>query len=63
MTNEDITNYQKNSNAFRQTNIGKLFYQYVTKQHRAERYDAQMEFTSSVSCVERKAATACCADG
>ena len=49
MTNEDITNYQKNLKAFRQTNIGKLFYQYVAKQQRAERYDAQMEFTDSGS--------------
>jgi len=45
MTNEDIMNYQKNNAAFRQTKIGKLFTTYVSKQQRAERLDAQMEYT------------------
>jgi len=45
MTNEDIMNYQKNNAAFRQTKIGKLFATYVSKQQRAERLDAQMEYT------------------
>ena len=45
MTNEDIMNYQKNNTAFRQTKIGKLFATYVSKQQRAERLDAQMEYT------------------
>jgi hypothetical protein len=45
MNREDIITYQKTREMFRKTTIGSLFYSYVSKQQRAERYDAQMEYT------------------
>jgi hypothetical protein len=45
MNQEDIITYQKTREMFQKTTTGSLFYSYVSKQQRAERYDAQMEYT------------------
>lgn len=49
MTNQDIVNYQAARKAFSETNLGKLWFNYTSRQQRAERYDAQMEYTDSGS--------------
>lgn len=46
MTIEEELELQRiKNNSFRQTDVGKLFYDYVNKQAKAERYDAQMEYS------------------